>query len=316
MEFIPLKITTVKADTALTFDLYIYFKEHYLCYTPKGETIDEEKLEKLVHQKITDFFIPGDQIDNVTVFLNEAINMALCKDGISNLSEEESVTVMEGVASTAVEQMQQNPTEKSYSMTKNAAKGLRELITKNPKALKRLFGQKSKEADLIINHCISVCGLATKLAEHIRLPDSDIDELATAALIHDIGLTHTAPEIATLFNHDMAELSGEQKYEYFKHTKASSELLSSKPFISAKVEELIQYHEENLQGTGPYKLTKLSPLQECLNLVNAFDKRILTKNEPAAQAFKAFQIDWIGMYNLELIKRFESVLKEEGLLTD
>jgi len=314
MEYVPLKITTVQPNTALTFDLYIYFKEHYLCYTPKGNTIEEDKLEKLVTQEITDFFIPQDQIDNVSIFLDQAISMALYRDKDSTLSDEESVSIMDGVASTAIEQMQQAPTEKSYAMTQKAAKGLRELVTKNPKALKSLFGKKSKEADLIVNHCISVCGLATKLAEHIRLPEDDIDNLATAALIHDIGIPHSPPEVATLFFQDISELSGEQKYEYFKHTKASSELLNSKPFISVKVEELVQNHEENCQGTGPYKLAKLSPLQECLNLVNAFDKRILSRNEPPAQAFKAFQIDWIGMYSLELIKHFGIVLKQEGLL--
>ncbi len=312
MEFIPLRITTVKANSELTFDLYIYFKDQYLCYAPKGKAINEDKLVKLINQEITDFFIPSDQIDNVTVFLDEAIKMALCKEGIT---DDEGLSIMEGVATTAIEQMQQSPNQKSYHMTQKAAKGLRQLITENPNALKRLFGKKSKEADLIINHCISVCGLATKLAEHIRLPENDIDDLATAALIHDIGLTHTPPEIATLFATDMDELERDQKLEYFKHTKLSTNLLSSKSFISPQVEELIQNHEENLQGTGPYKMTKLSPLQECLNLVNAFDKRILTKKEPPAQAYKAFQIDWIGLYNLELIKRFEMVLKEEGLLS-
>ncbi len=311
MEYIPLKITTVKANTQLTFDLYIFFKDQYLCYTPQGEMIDEEKLVKLINQDITDFFIPEDQIDNVTVFLDEAIQMALCKEGIT---EDESVSLMEGVASTAIEQMQKNPTEKSYNMTQKAAKGLRDLITQNPSALKRLFGKKSKESDQIINHCINVCGLATKLGEHIRLPDADIDDLATAALIHDIGLTQAEPEIVKLFEQDVDQLETGLKFEYYKHTKNSSALLSEKPFISKQVEELVQFHEENLQGTGPYKQTKLSPLQECLNLTNTYDKRVFTKKESPAEAYKAFQIDYIGMYNLELIKRFELVLKEEGLL--
>ncbi len=312
MEYVPLKISTIKANSELTFDLYIYFKDQYLCYATKGKAIDEDKLVKLINQEITDFFIPSNQIDNVTVYLDEAIQMALCKEAITT---DEGLSIMEGVASTAVEQMQQNPTQSSYSMTQKAAKGLRQLLTSNPNALKRLFGKKSKEADLIIDHCITVCGLATKLAEHIRLPDKDIDDLATAALIHDIGLTQADPEVALLFSKDIDSLEGSQRYDYFKHTKVSSDLLSQKSFISPQVEELIQNHEENLQGTGPYKLTKLSPLQECLNLANAFDKRILTKNEPPAEAYKAFQIDWIGMYSLELIKRFEMVLKEEGLLS-
>ncbi len=313
MEFIPLKITTVKANAQLTFDLYILFKDQYLCYTSQGDSIDEEKLIKLVNQEIADFYIPKGQMDNVTAYLNQTIEMALSSE---NSDIEEKVNLIEGVASTAITQMQQEPNEKSYSITQKAAKGLRHLIKDNPSALKRLFGKKSKEADLIINHCINVCGLATKLAEYIRLPDSDIDDLATAALIHDIGLTQTPPDIVNLFAQDFDQLDNESKYEYYKHTKLSTQLLSAKTFLSPQVESLIQNHEENLQGSGPYKLTKLSPLQECLNLTNAYDKRVISKGETPAQAYKAFQIDNIGIFNLELIKRFESVLKEEGLLQD
>lgn len=311
MNYVPLRITTVKADTDLTFDLFIYFKEHYLCYAPKGSIIDQEKLTKLVNQDIADFFIPKDQVDNVTIFMDKALNEAVSFEG---LSTEERVDVVEAVAATSIEHMSEKPTQENYSKTQKAASGLRHVIRNNPNALKRLFGEKSKESDLIIKHSLNVCGLATRLAEHLRLADDEIEDLATAALIHDIGLTKLPAEDVKLFEKSSDEHTPDERLRYGQHTKYSAQVLSDKPFISKRVEDLITYHEEDLNANGPHKLAKLTPAQECLSLCNAFDKLLVATSQTPAEIYKMFQLDYIGRYNLELIQRFELVLKEEELL--
>lgn len=311
MEYVPLKITTVKANTSLTFDLYIYFKDHYLCYANKGIEIGEDKLEKLINQEVADFYVPAEQVDNVTIFMDESLNQAIYADGIS---DEERASVVSGVVSTSLEHMNENPTEKNYEMTQKAAKGLREVISKNPLMLKRLFGKKGKESERIIDHSLNVCALATKLAEHLKLPENEIEDIATASLIHDIGLTKLPPHTVKLFEKPSENFTPEEKLKYGQHSKISVDFLAEKPFISKAVENLIINHEENLQGTGPLKVRKLTPAMECISLVNAYDKRIISHNETPSQAFRAFQIDFIGLYSLELLQRFELVLKEEGLL--
>lgn len=311
MKYVPLRITTVKANSSLKFDLYIYFKEHYLCYAEKGVAIDEEKLEKLVKQEVADFFVPADQIDNVNVFMDETLTIAIAN---KDLSVEEKVDIVEGVAASSIEHMQENPTQKNYGMTRRAASGLRQVIKENPQALKRLFGEKAKESDLIIKHSMNVCALATRLAEHLRIPDEEIEDLATASLIHDIGLTQLNYDDLKLFEKDKDDLEPPERLNYGQHAKISAQILSEKPFISKRVEELVLNHEEDLLGNGPYKVRKLTTAQECLSLCNAFDKRLITTKETPKDAYKKFQVDYIGRYNLELIQRFEMVLKEEGLI--
>ena len=311
MDFVPLRITTVKSETELTFDLYIYFKEHYLCYASKGKSLTQDKLEKLIKQEVADFFIPANQVDNVTVFMDKTLNEALYSEG---LKDEERESIVEGIAASSIEHMSESPTEENYNMTKKAASGLRSVIRKNPNALKRLFGNKGRESELIIKHSLNVCALATRLAEHLKIPDEEIEDLATAALIHDIGLTKLPQADLALFEKDQDVLAPDERLRYGQHTKISMEILSDKPFISKRVEDLIVNHEEDLRGMGPQKIKKLTPVQECLSLCNAFDKRLVATNETPAEAYKAFQLDYIGRYNLELIQRFELVLKEEGMI--
>ena len=57
MAYTPLRINTVKPERELTFELYIFFKENYLCYVKKGEQLDAPKHQKLRKQKIAKFFI-------------------------------------------------------------------------------------------------------------------------------------------------------------------------------------------------------------------------------------------------------------------
>lgn len=311
MDYVPLRIKTVKPNEELTFDLYIYYKDHYLCYAEKGNILSPDKLEKLIHQKMADFFIPKDQIDNVTTFLDKALNEALCGE---NISTEERVDTVSEIAANTIERMGEEPNETNYKLTQRAAYGLRAVIKENPQALKKLFGKKSDESDHIINHSINVCGFATRLAEHLKFKDDEINNIATAALMHDIGLTQMPVEDLELFEKEFIDMSPSEKLRYGKHPRSSKDLLSGKEFISKEVEDLIVNHEEDLTGEGPMKMSKLTPAQECLSLCNAFDKRLYSKKETPAEAYKVFQLDYIGRYNLELIQRLENVLKDEGLL--
>ncbi|MCR9206306.1 MAG: hypothetical protein NXH75_17120, partial [Halobacteriovoraceae bacterium] len=109
-------------------------------------------------------------------------------------------------------------------------------------------------------------------------------------------------------------LTPTDRLNYNQHAKISAKILSEKDFISKPVEDLVRYHEEDLLGHGPEKLKKLTPAQECLSLCNAFDKRLIENKETPEEAYRLFQVDYIGRYRLELIQKFEKVLKEEGLL--
>ena len=70
MEFTPLRITTVKPLRDLTFDLYIHFKEQYICYAKRGEQLSEDKFLKLKIQKVAKFFITEDDELNYQIFLD------------------------------------------------------------------------------------------------------------------------------------------------------------------------------------------------------------------------------------------------------
>jgi HD-GYP domain-containing protein (c-di-GMP phosphodiesterase class II) len=312
MDFTPLRITTVKPQRELTFDLYIHFKEQYLCYSKRGDKLSEEKFLKLKAQKIAKFFITEDDEINYQKFLD-----ALLDETLSNPSVdvEEKVNMAEGAASSAIERMQKNPaSESAYKATEKAAKSMRQVILSNPDALKKIFGKKVEKNEDLIKHSLNVCALSVKLAEIRNCSEQEMDDLGTAALIHDIGITNMKKDELELFYKPKKLLNNDDKRVYYLHCKDAAALLKDKPFVTASVLELVTNHEEVLSGLGPMKKKKLTILEEILSLVNNYDKRIITNKTSPAQTLKDMMIDELGNYDLQLLQDFKKTLTNEGLL--
>lgn len=312
MGYTPLRISTVKPGRELPFDLYIFFKETYLCYTNRGAAIEDEKYLKLKKQKIAKFYITEKDEPNYQRFLDQLLNETM---NSPTATTDEKVNLVEGACGTAVERMQKDPeSESSYRMTQNAAKSLRQVIANNPDALKKIFGKKASDADLIIKHSLNVSALATKLAEKCRLEDKEVDDIATAALIHDVGIAKLEKSEQDLFKKDKKLYSNDDKRLYNFHVKDAISVLKDKPWVTKSIIDLVINHEEVLSGHGPNKKSKLSKAEEILSLVNNYDKRLITSDKGPKAVIKDMTIDEVGNYSLELINKFKEVLEAEGLL--
>jgi HD-GYP domain-containing protein (c-di-GMP phosphodiesterase class II) len=114
------------------------------------------------------------------------------------------------------------------------------------------------------------------MAQVLNIPEKEIDDLATAALVHDIGLTKLSEQDFFLFSKPAKNYSAGDKRIYNLHVKDAVEMLRDKDYITKEVITLILNHEERLSGSGPNKLTKLMPCEEILSLVNTYDKLLIS----------------------------------------
>ena len=312
MDYTPLRISTVKPLKSLTFDLYIFFKDQYLCYVKKGDQLTEEKYTKLKVQKIAKFFITESDEVNYQNFLDSLLSETLKNPQISI---DDKVHMVEGAANSAIERMQTNPgSESAYYMTETAAKSLRQVIKSNPEALKKIFGKKVEKNEELIKHSLNVCALSIKLAEILSCTEQELDDLGTAALIHDIAIPQMNKNDILLFNKPRKLLTNDDKRVYYMHTKDAKTLLQEKPYVNKTILELVINHEEVLSGLGPNKKKKLTKLEEILSMVNNYDKRTITNKTTPMQTLKDMMIDEMGNYSLDLLNEFKKVLHSEGLL--
>lgn len=312
MDFTPLRISTVKPQKELSFDLYIYFKDQYLCYSKRGEMLTDEKYQKLKIQKIAKFFITEEDEINYQNFLDQLLNESLSNPDVNI---EAKVNIVEGAASSAIERMQQDPaSESAFKMTNSAAKSLRMMIKNNPETLKKIFGKKADKNEEIIKHSLNVCVLSVRLGEILKCNEQELDDLACAALIHDVSLAAMPEDARVLFFKQKKEYNNDDKKNYYIHCKNAVSMLQEKPYVNKTILDLIANHEEVLSGSGPNKKRKLTKLEEILSLVNNYDKRTITEGSSPAQTLKDMMIDELGNYDLDLLNEFKKVLHAEGLL--
>lgn len=312
MGYTPLRISTVKPDRELTFDLFIFFKETYLKYSDKGSSLAEEKFTKLRKQKIAKFYIDEHDEINYQEFLDKLLNDTMSSP---NITVDEKVNLAEGACGTAVERMQENPNSKaSYKMAESAARSLRQIISSNPEALKKIFGKKAEKDDAVIKHSLNVSALACKIANILELSDEELDNLATAALIHDIGITKMEKKNQDLFLRPRNDFSPEEKKTFALHIDDSLSMLSEKDYINKNILRLVETHEEILSGDGPRKISKLSKPEMILSLCDRYDTKLITSDKKPSDAIKEMMIDELGNYDLDLLKLLKKILKEDGLL--
>jgi HD-GYP domain-containing protein (c-di-GMP phosphodiesterase class II) len=312
MNYTPVRISTLKAERSIPFNVYIHYKEQYLKYLAGGQQIEKVKYKKLRRQKITKFYIEADDEGKYQKFLDDMLNETLNDSGAA---VEEKISIVEGQAETALDRMQDDPgSESSFNMARKAAQNLRKMIFENPDALSKMFGN-AENTDKIAKHSINVCVLASKFAASEKISDEQIDYLCTAALMHDVALAKMSEEQKALFDKPRNELSAKEKLSYFEHCNENFiSMLADRPYINEQVITLIKNHEENLQGAGPYKKTKLEPTEIILSLVNTYEKKISGEGLTPPEALKKMSIDEMGNYDLKMINRFKEFLKKEGVI--
>ena len=60
MEYTAIRTSTIRPDTELFFDVYVFYKDTHLSYRKVSEKIDNTIIEQMKEKKIKKLFIPAD----------------------------------------------------------------------------------------------------------------------------------------------------------------------------------------------------------------------------------------------------------------
>jgi len=96
-------------------------------------------------------------------------------------------------------------------------------------------------------HSLRVSRIASQLAKEVGLGSRLVEQVTTAALLHDVGKIHE--DFAPLLRKE-AKLDGTEKALMQTHPSRSAELVSTISAFRGPIEEAVRYHHENFDGTG------------------------------------------------------------------
>ena len=166
----------------------------------------------------------------------------------------------------------------------------------------------------IYNHSNNVAVLATAMAVAMRL--EQVERLAMAAMVHDIGKTAFAPELLNKKD----RLTAEEFALWKRHVIDGSQMLQGKGLSSETVNAVRQHHER-LSGNGyPYGLkgAAVGTFGRIMSIVDCYDALVTPKVfKPAMTSYTA--LDLItketrekGDFDADMVKLFISILKGQG----
>lgn len=240
--------------------------------------------------------------------------LARMKDETPQQKITRQADILKSVAQTAIDVLNKiiaDPESAiAYQIAAKAAKGIVIALDQSPDMIHELFTKHDLDSSPLISHSKNVACLSVALGLKEGLNFEELHQLATAALVHDIGLLKIE-EGEAYFLQKRDEFDEETQKIYLKHSDLGHELSEGKEFIPQSIKNLIKYHEENLSGLGPHKLMQLDVPTQILSLVNRFDKTLIEQQCTIKEAFQHITLNEIGNFDLKLIETFKKTLQKD-----
>ncbi|MCO4753271.1 MAG: HD domain-containing protein [Bacteriovoracaceae bacterium] len=311
MNFVPVRLTTLKSQIPFTFDVYVKLPHKYLLYVRNGDDIENESKKRLRKKKVKKLYIEDKDEQAYQQYLDQCLDSYLDDP---NASSEDKANFGAGVAESASDDVFEKPqSEQSYKKAKRASSSLVKMLSSNDEVLKTILSRveqgQGNELDKLKAHAVNSSSLAIRFGEYMGLGVSELEDLGVAALYHDIGYKELSEAGQSLFFKDIKDADVASLSSYKEHPKKAVELLQDKPFAAENVLDLILTHEEKLQGAGfPQKLQKLSLVQEVHSLCCHYDRKITLLGEDSNSVVENIMVDQLGAYSLEVMKKFKKFI--------
>ncbi len=179
-------------------------------------------------------------------------------------------------------------------------------IFRNQDALLCMSRIREKDAYLL-EHSVNVSLLMTLFGRHLQLDENLIHELATGALLHDIGKIRVPDSILM----KPGKLTPEEFVEMRRHVDYGVDVLCETPGISATALATVAEHHERLSGNGyPHKLSgdQISRFGRMIAIVDSYDaitaNRVYKEGNTSLRAFKILRDEAGSSFDGELVTAF------------
>ncbi|MBX2987352.1 MAG: HD domain-containing protein [Bdellovibrionaceae bacterium] len=309
--YVSVRVSTLRGDQKLSFDLYIQIGDRHILYVRQGDSFAGERLLRLQQKKLRKMFILPEHEEKYREYLTRNIEQAY--DKTSSQTLENRAQVIQGLQQASTEAVFENPADaESYKQAKEGAERFADFLMREDKALKSLLSVANADQSLS-HHGVTVSSLALTVAKKVGYSDpKNLSLLTLGALLHDIEHHRSGLPVAQV----LGNLTPEQKEIYLAHPKAGSDLIKDLNHIDKQVAVIILEHEELIDGSGfpGKKLEKdLNPMSVLVSTANAYDRMVSFEGMTPSAAIKSLMIDKLGLHPLGQLNALKAIVSENKL---
>jgi putative nucleotidyltransferase with HDIG domain len=165
------------------------------------------------------------------------------------------------------------------------------------------------------NHSYRVSVYAVRIAEQMRLPDLQVEDVRVAALLHDIGKLETSREIL----YKAARLTDDEIKEMKTHVEKGIAILNPVGGSLKRVLPIILGHHDKFDGSGyhPNKGNEIPVEAQIISVADVYDS--LVSDRPYRKGISPFEArDTIlkgsgSDFDPTIVKAFESAFRKQQL---
>lgn len=306
MDYIPIRISTLRGDQKIGFNTYVKIDEKMVLYLKKGDSFEGRRLQKLKDKKLKKMFILSDEERLYRKYLDTNIEMAY--DNKSSKDIQTRAEIAQGVQQSNTEELFENPQSSAlYNVSKDAAAKYVDFILSNTMALESVMSIQNNDQSLT-HHGVTVATLSLALANRLGITNSAQTQLLVlGALMHDFG--HFGSNLN--YMKPLSEMTPEELTIYRLHSRIGAEKVQDKRHFDRTVINIIYQHEELINGMGPEKMTEkqMDPLAVIVSACNAMDRLIVYEGVDKKDAAKKLMVDAVGAHPLKYIQILGEILK-------
>lgn len=309
MDYVSIRVSTLRGDQKIDFNAYIKINDKYVLYLREGDSFEGDRLKRLKEKKLRKMFIRTEEENLYRSYLQKNIETAY--DDSSGKDLLSRAEIIQGEQQSNTEEVFENPASAdSYNNAKESAGKYVQFLLNNSKAVGAIMDITNDDSS-VSHHGVNVSTLAVALAQKLGLSDAKKTQLlALGALLHDYGHHETGMVInrpVTAFNKDELTV-------YLHHPSTGVQKLQDKKHFDQTVLNIIAQHEECIDGSGfPNNLreSQTDPLAVIVSSANALDRLITFEKIPRPEAVKKLMLDQVGRHPLNHIQLLAEILKDK-----
>ena len=274
----PFDIEMIRLDATLDFTLYIDNAGQLAKYVQNGKTLQAATKQRLLDNNVRYFYVSDTETSRFDDYLDSHLGALLDAPGMDKARKSR-------ILYSACVHVMEELFESGISGTRIAA--AKELMAET---VNRIFNSEITAVSMLqlsshdyrtYSHSVNVALYAVGIAHEYGLDSETVYEIASGAMLHDVGKCH----VALCILNKPGSLSLEEFEQIREHPQMGYEVLLENGESNPRILDIVLNHHEKIDGSGygrGLRAEAISFATQVVTIADIFDA--LTSNRPYKRA--------------------------------
>jgi HD-GYP domain-containing protein (c-di-GMP phosphodiesterase class II) len=303
--FFRIRLTTIQANTATPFNIYIHLDQKMVVYLNQGEKMPYEKIQALHHRDTGESFYVAETDKQL---YRDTLKNSMNSDLIHN--DQKAIILRESSIS-ILEDLYENPdVAKALEDSKPIITDLLKFMDQAPESIGNLISLSGHDF-YTYNHSFDVSIYSLGLGQALEFDAKTLEELGQSSLFHDIG--KRLVDLSILCK--KGPLDENEWIQMRQHPQFGLKILNEHENISDAIKAACFEHHESWSGGGyPQDISgeEIHPFARIVALTDTYDAMTTQRsyNVPMtpSEALNMMRSKLNGRFDPEMMKAMYSIL--------